>query len=199
MPEKIISDNSTHAKLLTSLGRVYSSQESESLLQCLVNEVDWQYEYFAFGRHFDVPRLQAWYADPGVFYRYSDNLLESHAWIPLLSSIQQTVEAHTGQQFNSVLVTYYRNGNDYVTWHADDEVELGDAPVIASLSFGASREFQYRHKQTGENHRMTLHDGELLLMQPDFQREWEHAVPCEPDVNSPRVNLTFRKVIMVRE
>ena len=148
MPEKKALDKQLQQTLLHSLGRVYSPQASQALLERLINEVDWQYEYVAFGRRFDVPRLQAWYADPGVYYRYSDNLLESHAWIPLLTSLQQTVEQLSGHQFNSVLATYYRDGNDHVTWHADDEPELGDKPVIASLSFGAARQFQYRQKQT---------------------------------------------------
>ena len=194
----MIEQNNTQ-QLFNMLGKLYSLQQCQVLLDKLIEEVDWQREYFAFGRYFDVPRLQAWYADEGVHYRYGDNLLQSHNWIPLLLNIKQAVEERTGHHFNSVLVTYYRDGYDHVTWHADDEPELGPDPVIASLSLGSSREFQYRHKANGETASLELHDGELLLMQPEFQREWEHAIAQQTEVVGPRINLTFRQVMMRRD
>lgn len=188
-----------HSPLFESWGRLYSPLQSQTLLATLIEEVNWQHEYLSCGRRFSVPRLQAWYADAGVHYRYADNMLQSHPWNALLLAIKARVEAQLGYAFNSVLVTYYRDGNDHVTWHADDEPELGESPVIASLSLGAVRQFQYRHKVTRERGSIGLHDGELLLMQPEFQLSWEHAVPPQPEVASPRINLTFRRVIMLRE
>jgi alkylated DNA repair dioxygenase AlkB len=185
--------------LFAAHGKIYTPQQCRSLLDALIEEVAWQRDYISFGRRFEVPRLQAWYADEGIHYRYSDNMLQSRAWLPLLLAVKEAVEKHAGHTFNSVLVTYYRDGHDHVTWHADDEPELGEAPVIASLSLGASREFQYRHKHTGERGSLPLHDGELLIMQADFQRHWEHAIPPQPEVAEPRINLTFRRVVMVRE
>jgi len=186
-------------KLLSLHGKIYSPEYSQILLDRLISEVSWQNEFVAFGRHFDVPRMQAWYADEGIHYRYSDNMLQSHIWIEPLLLIKNNIEEMSGHTFNSVLVTYYRNGHDHVSWHADDEPELGDVPVIASLSLGASRKFQYRHNQSDESGSMQLHNGELLIMQPDFQHQWEHCVPYEFDVLAPRINLTFRKVIMLHE
>ena len=185
-------------RLLIQEGRLYPPHQCQDLLATLIRDIDWQYDYYAFGRRFDVPRVQAWYADPGVHYRYSNNMLEHRPWIPLLSSIKQDIERNTGHCFNSVLVTYYRDGSDHVTFHADNEPELGDTPVIASLSLGATREFQYRHKHTLETRQILLHDGELLMMQPAFQHEWDHCVPMEPAVTAPRINLTFRQVYMSR-
>lgn len=186
-------------QLFTLHGRLYSPRQCQLLLNKLINEVDWQREYFAFGRNFDVPRLQAWYANDGVHYRYGDNLLASHSWIPLLLNIKRDVEQSSGHDFNSVLVTYYRDGYDHVTWHADDEPELGSSPVIASLSLGTSREFQYRRKSNGETASLELHDGELLVMKPVFQQEWEHAIAPQPEVVEARINLTFRQVVMRRD
>jgi alkylated DNA repair dioxygenase AlkB len=188
-----------HPDLFDSLGIIYTPQQCQDLLDSLISEVDWQHEYFSYGRRFDVPRLQAWYADAGVHYRYADNMLQSHPWIPLLLSIKQTVEQQAGHEFNSALVTYYRDGHDHVTWHADDEPELGEAPVIASLSLGASRELHYRHKINKEIGCLQLDNGELLIMRPKFQHQWEHAVPQQPEVVSPRINITFRKVILLRD
>lgn len=183
-------------QLLQRHGRIYSSAQAQTLLRELIRQCKWQQDFVAFGRRFDVPRLQAWYADPGVHYRYSDNKLESHSWNALLLSIKQAVETRVGHEFNSVLLTYYRDGRDHVNWHADDEPELGEAPVIASLSLGATREFQYRHKQQAERGSLQLQDGELLVMQPAFQQLWEHRVPQQADITEPRINLTFRKVVM---
>lgn len=180
-------------------GQIYLRQRSQVLLRQLIQQIHWQGDFVAFGRRFTVPRLQAWYADAGVHYRYSDNKLESHAWMEPLLSIKQDVERHAGHQFNSVLLTYYRHGEDHVNWHADDEPELGAAPVIASLSLGASREFQYRHKQGEESGSLQSHDGELLVMQPLFQQQWEHRVPPQPAISEPRINLTFRHVVTQRE
>ncbi len=181
-------------ELLLSLGPLYSAERCRHLLQELIRTVDWQYEYRAFGRRFEVPRLQAWYADPGVHYRYSNNLLEHRAWIAPLRAIGRDIRRRTGHAFNSVLVTYYRDGMDHVTLHADDEPELGETPVIASLSLGATRHFEYRPKLGGEFRGLRLHDGDLLLMLPPFQQEWLHRVPVETEVAGPRINLTFRQV-----
>lgn len=190
-------------ELLTSYGELYSSQQSISLLNTLFEKINWQQEFVAFGRCFSVPRLQAWYADEGVHYRYSDNKLNSNVWIEPLLSVKQDIETSTGYRFNSVLLTYYRNGDDHVNWHADDEPELGESPVIASLSLGGSRKFNYREKQLKstspvelEFGSMDLHNGELLVMQSEFQQYWEHRIPQQPDIVKPRLNLTFRKVIM---
>lgn len=182
-------------QILQLHGKLYATGKAHALLQQLIQEIAWQQDFVAFGRRFDVPRLQAWYADPGVHYRYSDNKLESHCWTALLLSIKQDVEARSGHDFNSVLLTFYRDGQDHVNWHADDEPELGEAPVIASLSLGTTREFQYRHKHCDERGSLQLQDGELLVMQPQFQQQWQHRVPLEPHIHEPRINLTFRQVV----
>lgn len=191
--------NYTEQRILKTLGKIYSPQHTQALLDNLINSVAWQQDFVAFGRHFNIPRLQAWYADKGIHYRYSDNMLESHRWAEPLLSIKQDVEKLSGLMFNSVLVTYYRNGDDHVSWHADDEPELGNAPVIASLSLGADREFQYRHKRQNESGSILLQDGELLLMLPEFQSFWEHSIPQQTEVTGPRINLTFRQVVMTRD
>jgi alkylated DNA repair dioxygenase AlkB len=198
-PEESDYDDVPDNDLLVLLGQLYPPPQCQQLLQSLIETIDWQYEYFAFGRRFDVPRVQAWYADPGVHYRYSNNMLEHRPWLPQLLTIKQDIERKTGHGFNSVLVTYYRDGNDHVTYHADNEPELGETPYIASLSLGATREFHYRHKHTGEVRRLPLRDGELVMMQPDFQHHWDHCVPIEPQVAEPRLNLTFRQVYLSRD
>ena len=167
--------------------------ESEQLFVRLVAEQPWpDNHYQVFGRQFTLPRLQTWHADPGIVYCYSNNLLVSRPWNALLSSLRRRVEEATGCRFNAVLVNYYRDGSDYVGWHCDDDAEMGEAPVIVSLSLGAARDFSFRRKGNhGEVGRLVLSAGSLLRMPPQFQRDWEHSV-LPVGHSGGRINLTFR-------
>lgn len=174
----------------------YSAAESERLYQRLLREQNWpDNRYTVAGRQFTLPRLQIWHADPGIVYSYSNNLLHTRPWTPLLYAIRAKIEDLLNYRFNSVLVNLYRNGEDYVGWHADNEPELGDRPFIASLTFGAERQFAFRHKQSSEQDQVLLHSGSLLVMQPDFQHHWLHSIPMQKNVIRGRINLTFRKVL----
>ena len=184
---------------LSRIDNLYSIEHRRSLLVTLIATINWNVDYcVVFGRKFNIPRLQAWYADEGIRYSYSNNLLKTQPWLNSLLDIKLDVQKRTGFEFNSVLVTFYRNGNDCVGWHADDEDELGTDPVIASLSLGATREFQFRHKHHDISGNILLNDGDLLLMQPGFQAHWEHCIRREPALLEPRINLTFRKVEPLR-
>jgi len=181
---------------LTLLGKLYSTGHCNDLLSCLIQELTWTNDSCEIlGRRFDIPRLQAWIADPGIRYSYSNNLIPSQAWVEPLVTIKQDIQAITGYTFNAVLLTYYRHGRDHVTWHADDEEELGDTPVIASLSLGATRQFQYRNTNDGTTRILYLYNGDLLLMHPEFQHFRQHRVPVEERIEEPRINLTFRRVL----
>lgn len=110
----------------------YDAAASEGLYLRLLREQNWpDNRYVVFGRQFTLPRLQTWHADPGIRYSYSNNLLETRAWTSLLSDIRAQVESYLKFSFNSVLVNLYRNGDDYVGWHSDNEPELGGQPFIA--------------------------------------------------------------------
>lgn len=184
---------------LCVIGKLYSQQRCNSLLHELTEEINWNDDHcVVVGRRFDIPRLQAWYADEGIEYNYSNNLLKTQTWLESLSAIKHDVQQISSLVFNSVLVTFYRDGNDYVNWHADDEDELGADPIIASLSLGATRAFQYRRLCDGLSGEVMLNNGDLLIMQPGFQKGWEHRVPKQPAINEPRLNLTFRNVIPPR-
>ena len=174
----------------------YDSAASREIFLRLLQEQDWpDNRYLVAGREFTLPRLQTWHADPGIVYSYSNNLLVTRPWTPLLNQIRRQVEQAVQFDFNAVLVNYYRNGDDYVGWHADNEAELGPQPVIASLTLGAERRFAYRHKKSGLSGSLSLADGNLLLMQPAFQHDWLHSVPSDPSITEARINLTFRKVL----
>lgn len=181
---------------LELLQGIYPPGESARLYQRLRDEQDWpDNHYWVAGRRFTLPRLQTWHADPGILYSHSNNLLYTRPWTPLLSSLRRDVSEALHQPFNAVLVNRYRHGDDYVGWHADDDIEMGENPLIASLSLGAERLFSLRHKISGDSYQLPLPSGALLVMRPPFQQYWEHAVLPAPGFTEGRINLTFRRVL----
>ena len=161
----------------------------------LTNAIAWREEsLLIFGRHVKVPRLCAWYGDDGVTYRYSHAEHRADSWPPVIRTLRDALHSRLGLRFNFVLANLYRDGNDALGWHADNERELGLYPCIASLSFGASRRFCMRARARDRRFTVLLEPGSLLLMWGTSQRDWQHSVPRSRDVNGPRVNLTFRLV-----
>jgi alkylated DNA repair dioxygenase AlkB len=145
-----------------------------------------------YGREHPVPRLTFYLADPGLAYRYSGVVHRGEGWPDWFKPLLTRVRAAADTPFNGCLLNLYRHGNDRMGWHADDEPEIAADQAIASLSLGASRTFQFRHRQTRERHDLELGDGDLLVMAPGCQQVWLHAVPVRKKVISARINLTFR-------
>jgi alkylated DNA repair dioxygenase AlkB len=165
------------------------------LLARLVADSAWrQEEITVYGKAYRQPRLCAWYGDLG--YSYSGISLEPEPWTATLQAIRERVETLTGHSFNSVLLNYYRDHNDRMGMHSDDEKELGPQPVIASLSLGAARSFLLRHKTRKElGIKLPLPAGSLLLMSGDLQRHWRHGINSQRQACAARINLTFRRII----
>jgi len=169
--------------------------ESDRLFQYLVNHVNWQQEHIkVYGKEIAIPRLTAWYGDPDMDYSYSGIKNSPKAWNAELLNLKTKVESVAGVNFNSVLLNRYRNGNDSVSWHSDDEPELGKNPIIASLNLGATRNFQLRHKETKERYDITLSHGDVLVMAGEMQHYWDHQIPKTKRLVDERINLTFRKI-----
>lgn len=174
------------------------SQPDSQILQRLVAEVPWRAEdVMVWGRKVLQPRLTAWYGDAGANYAYSGIQLQPRPWTPLLLDIKTRTENAVGATFNSVLLNYYRDQNDSIGFHSDDEPELGERPKIASLSLGEERIFVLKHKRLRQAKpvRLRLASGSLLLMAGDTQHYWRHGIAKESRPCGPRVNLTFRRII----
>lgn len=175
----------------------YSSEESDRFLASLRNEIKWeQGSIVYFGTRHNLPRMTAWYGDPGTRYTYSRISNDPHAWTPLLLEIKKKIELTIQSKFNSVLLNFYRSGSDSVSWHQDNEPELGKNPTIASLSFGEARPFQMKHKVRRDLERkdIILSNGSLLIMRGSTQELWEHQVPKTAKPIGERINLTFRYI-----
>ena len=147
-----------------------------------------------FGKVHPQPRLTAWYGP--CAYTYSGLTLAAQPMPRLIERLRmECVQRSGGVQFNSVLCNLYRDGSDTVGWHADDEPLFGGDPVVASMSFGASRRFCLKHREAGERRNYVLNDGSLLVMGRGVQREWLHSVPRTKRKIGARINLTFRRVV----
>ena len=172
------------------LGRPY-----HALLQTITDETPWrQEEITVYGKHYLQPRLSAWYGD--LAYSYSGIRLEPLPWTPTLLDIKRRVEKLVMHSFNSVLLNLYRDQQDSMGMHSDDERELGPEPAIASLSLGEERIFLLRHKSRKDlkTVKLALPAGSLLLMQGQTQQYWRHGINRERQVCAPRINLTFRTI-----
>ena len=173
-----------------------SPNEADDVLRVLLTEIPWQqHSITLFGKEVPEPRLSAWIAEPGVSYFYSGRRREPLPWTSTLVDIRERAATVAGAGFNSVLANLYRDGNDAMGWHADDEPELGPTPVIASVSLGAERRFDLRHNESGETVSALLPHGSLLVMSGDSQHAWKHRIARTARVGSPRINLTFRSVV----
>lgn len=172
--------------------------EARAYFAHLQTQVPWRVEQIvAYGKELPIPRLTAWYGDPNATYTYSRIHNVPLPWSDTLNQLRARVEAAAKHTFNGVLLNMYRDGNDSISWHSDNEREFGDRPVIASLTFGATRKFRLRHKYRKDLDvvELPLEDGSLLIMAGDTQRFWEHEIRKSKTVTGPRINLTFRRVL----
>jgi alkylated DNA repair dioxygenase AlkB len=176
----------------------FGELESDQLFNELRASLHWRQDKIKmFGKEVNIPRLTAWYGDQGKSYTYSGITMNPDGWTQTLLLIKTRVEKIVGLKFNSVLVNLYRNGKDYVSWHSDDEKELGKNPTIASVSLGATRRFLLRHKsnQALDTIEITLSHGSLLIMKGTTQHFWKHQIPKSSRVLTERINLTFRTIV----
>jgi alkylated DNA repair dioxygenase AlkB len=176
---------------------LFSQEEGDFLLQKFIAEAQWKQKIQKmYDREVVTPRLTAWYGDLGTDYSNPGRISNPTPWTPELLAIKEVVEPLAGTKFNSVLLNYYRDGNDSVAWHSDKESILGKHPVIASVSFGQVRSFDIRNKTDhGEKYSVRLEHGSLLLMKSGLQEHWEHRIAKSVKPMKARVNLTFRVVI----
>ena len=170
---------------------------SKCLLQKFINEIPWkQTTQKMWDKEYLTPRLTSWHGDLGTDYSVSGTVSNPNPWTPELLVLKKKVETAAGIRFNSVLLNYYRDGNDSVAWHSDRESVLGKNPIIASVSFGQVRSFDIRNKNDHRQHySVKLESGSFLLMKAGLQEYWEHRVAKSTKSMKARINLTFRVVI----
>ncbi len=162
----------------------------------MLKEINWKQEPIVlFGKKIMQPRLTAWIGDPAKTYTYSGLTLVPQAWIESLIEIKNRVEKLTNVRLTSALLNQYRDGNDSMGWHSDNEKELGLNPTICSVSFGATRTFKFRHRKNPElKASVELTNGSVLVMQGPTQHHWLHSISKMKNTTAPRINITFRRI-----
>ncbi|MGM9478123.1 alpha-ketoglutarate-dependent dioxygenase AlkB family protein [Pedobacter sp. GSP4] len=175
-----------------------SFEEADSLLSGFIKTVPWRQKIVKmYDKEVITPRLSAWFGDPLSLDYSSLGKTVPMMWTTELLSLKNKVESLAGISFNSVLLNYYRNGQDSVAWHSDNETVMGSHPIIASVSFGQVRGFDIRRKADHrEKYTIRLEHGSLLLMKGDLQTKWDHRIAKSSRHMGPRVNLTFRKILI---
>ncbi len=172
-----------------------SKEEANAYYNEIQNTLPWRQETIkVYGKDVVSPRLQSWHGDRSTPYQYSNIKMQPNAWVSCLSELKSRCEEAVDAKYNSVLVNYYRDGNDAMGWHADDESELGVDPTIASLTLGCERTFSFKHIKTKQRIDIPLANGSLLIMTGTTQRYWQHALPRRKRITQGRINLTFRYI-----
>ncbi|XP_041854544.1 DNA oxidative demethylase ALKBH2 isoform X2 [Melanotaenia boesemani] len=187
---------------------LFSKEEADDLFKRLEEEVVYsageEAKVQVFGKVYDIPRKQATYGDAGLTYTYSGVKRSACIWTPTLEYIRDAVTKVTAQTYNFVLINRYKDGQDHMGEHRDDEKELDPSSPIASVSLGAARDFIFRHRdargkqssQQIERVKLELAHGSLLLMNPPTNTVWYHSLPVRKKVLKPRINLTFRRILL---
>ena len=178
------------------IGTKWEELNADELEKIHFTNLKWKQDYInLYGKKIALPRLTSWYGDSGSAYTYSGITSTPNEWNKGLLYIKNKIEEFSGATFNSVLLNWYRNGEDYLNWHADNEKELGKNPTIASANFGETRDFLLR-RNNDKSQKLTipLKHGTLLIMKGEIQQYWQHSVPKRKRVKNSRFNLTFREI-----
>ncbi|XP_013182428.1 PREDICTED: alpha-ketoglutarate-dependent dioxygenase alkB homolog 2-like [Papilio xuthus] len=174
--------------------------ELENTLQYFTGDLS---KIKVFGKIYPLPRQQVAYGDPGITYTYSGITVPALPWPTPVLAIRDLLFKLKGILYDFVLVNKYRNGNDHMGEHRDNEPELDPKYPIASVSLGQERVFVLKHKDTrkpGPNRKqippvkINLEHGSILLMNPPTNEIWYHSLPVRKKLTGARINLTFRKM-----
>ena len=178
-------------------GQIMSAQECDECLKNLLQNIDWKNdELIVNGRTVVTKRKVCWYGDHPYDYTYSNSTKKALSWNEDLLKLKERVQMETRTTYNACLLNLYHSGDEGVTWHSDSEEALLKNGAIASLSFGASRKFSFKHKATRKTVSLMLEKGSLLVMKGATQTHWLHSLPKTTTVTEPRINLTFRTIVV---
>ena len=175
--------------------KALSAQKSLDLFYYLQQNLCWQQpNVTVYNKTGPIPRLQCFISENNIEYGYSHSKLIVEPWPDVLLAMRKRLERHLNQPLNSLLVNYYRDGNDTMGWHSDDEAELGHQPTIVCISLGAERVLKLKHKASNKVTDLKLHSGSCLIMSGNSQRDYQHAIAKQTTLAHPRISLTFRLI-----
>ena len=178
-------------------GKLFNTKDADYYLEALLEHIEWRNdEAVIFGKRIITKRKVAWYGEKPFQYTYSNTTKHALPWTTSLLELKLRIEKQTGETFNSCLLNLYHNGEEGMAWHSDGETALKKNGAIASMSFGAERKFAFKHKVTKEKIELSLEHGSLLVMKDTTQTHWLHRLPPTKLIAKPRINLTFRTIVV---
>jgi alkylated DNA repair dioxygenase AlkB len=178
-------------------GKILRRNEADMYLEKLGQTIEWRNDVAViYRKRIETKRKVAWYGDQPFTYTYSNTTKLALPWTKELLELKKIVEQHSGETYNSCLLNLYHSGEEGMAWHSDAEKDLKKYGAIGSLSLGATRKFSFKHKQTKEKVSLILEHGSLLVMKDNTQTNWLHRLPPTKLVSLPRVNLTFRTIVV---
>ncbi|MCK0159973.1 alpha-ketoglutarate-dependent dioxygenase AlkB family protein [Allomuricauda sp. F6463D] len=182
--------------IVNYFGPIMEPTEANGYFQKLRDTIPWEHDTVQmFGKRIITKRKVAWYGEKPFEYTYSNITKKALFWTPELLKLKKRTEQLTKETFNSCLLNFYHSGEEGMSWHSDDEKELAQNGAIASLSFGAERNFVFKHKTTDAKVKLGLDHGSLLVMKGETQTFWHHRLPPTKMIKTPRINLTFRTIV----
>jgi len=177
-------------------GKIMIHENANHYYEKLLSNIEWKNdEAVIYGKRIITARKAAWYGDKEYNYTYSNTTKQALVWTEELIQLKQIIEEETSETFNSCLLNLYHNGDEAMAWHSDGEKTLKENGAIASMSFGAERVFQFKHKQNGKKVNILLEHGSLLIMKDETQKNWLHRLAKSSKIKTPRINLTFRTIV----
>jgi alkylated DNA repair dioxygenase AlkB len=194
--EQIVPNKGLPPDILEYRTGIFNAAESATLMEKFIREMPWRQRIVQmYGKEVITPRLTVWCGDPEITYPLTGYEADPILWTPELLMIKERIEPLAGVVFNGVLLNYYRDGNDSVAWHSDNDGVPGKNRIVASVSFGQARNFDVRKTNDhATKYSVTLESGSYLLMKGDFQDQWQHRIAKSTKPMKPRINLTFRQL-----
>jgi len=178
-------------------GKILTQSQSQFYYQKLLSKIDWKNdEAMIFGKKIITKRKVAWYGDTNYYYHYSNVTKQALIWTKELLELKEIVEKESKATYNSCLLNLYHSGEEGMAWHSDGEKMLKKNGEIASLTLGAERKFSFKHKETKQKVDIVLEKGSLLVMKGTTQTNWLHRLPSTKLIKTPRINLTFRTILI---
>jgi alkylated DNA repair dioxygenase AlkB len=194
IPQPIIDD------LVSYYPNFFSKKESQVFFDELSAQLNWQHDTLKiFGKEITTGRQYAWHGDAPYDYAYSGKSRIAEPWSEIILEIKAQIEKQLGEQFNCCLLNFYNDGSQGMSWHSDDEKVMEKHGTIASLSLGAPRNFDFKHKHTGMKQRILLENGSLLEMKGGTQQQYFHQLPKSVKLKEARINLTFRRFSLTND
>jgi len=166
---------------------------SKKLFESLITLEFKQSEIYVGDKKVLTPRLQAWMSDinidASVYTRLNPN-----PWSEDMLILKNKLEELTRFKFDYVLINYYRDGNDYISYHSDREAIGNGKNIICGISLGETRKFILKHLEKNIPKRsFELKDGSLIIMKGDeTQIYWKHTITKTAISKNLRISLTFR-------